>query len=67
MLAERLADTDAKKNALYILGAAAIATGDRVGARRHFERLQQGFYPEADHLPELLLHVDVRQLVNLKA
>ena len=67
VLAERLADTDAKKNALYILGAAAIATGDRVGARRHFERLQQGFYPEADHLPELLLHVDVRQLVNLKA
>lgn len=66
-LAERLEDADAKKNALYLLGAAAVASGDRVGARRHFERLQQGFYPEADYLPELLLHVDVRDLVNLKA
>jgi tetratricopeptide (TPR) repeat protein len=66
-LAERLEDSDAKKNALYLLGAAAVASGDRVGARRHFERLQQGFYPEADYLPELLLHVDVRDLVNLKA
>ncbi|MGB5067950.1 MAG: hypothetical protein WBO29_11330, partial [Albidovulum sp.] len=66
-LAERFEDGEAKKNALYLLGAAAVATGDRVGARRHFERLQQGFYPEADYLPELLLHVDVRDLVNLKA
>lgn len=66
-LAERLDDADAKKNALYLLGAAAVASGDRLGARRHFERLQQGFYPEADYLPELLLHVDVRDLVNLKA
>ena len=66
-LAESFGDADAKKNALYLLGAAAVATGDRVGARRHFERLQQGFYPEADYLPELLLHVDVRELVNLKA
>ena len=32
-----------------------------------FERLPQGFYPVGDHLPELLLHVDVPQLVNLKA
>lgn len=67
LLAERFEDADAKKNALYLLGAAAVANGDRVGARRHFERLQQGFYPEADYLPELLLHVDVRELVNLKA
>lgn len=65
--AERFEDGDAKKNALYLAGAAAVATGDRVGARRHFERLQQGFYPAADYLPELLLHVDVRELVNLKA
>ncbi|MEO7795661.1 MAG: hypothetical protein ABIV06_12900 [Thermoanaerobaculia bacterium] len=65
--AELCADADARKNALYLLGAAAVASGDRVGARRHFERLQQGFYPEADYLPELLLHVDVRDLVNLKA
>ena len=66
-LAERFEDSSARKNALYLLGAAAVASGDRVGARRHFERLQQGFYPDADYLPELLLHVDVRDLVNLKA
>lgn len=66
-LAERLDDAGARKNALYLLGAAAVANGDRVGARRHFERLQQGFYPGADYLPELLLHVDIRNLVNLKA
>lgn len=66
-LAVQQQDDEARKNALYLLGAAAVATGDRVGARRHFERLQQGFYPEADYLPELLLHVDIRELVNLKA
>ena len=66
-LAERPEDSSAKKNALYLLGAAAVASGDRLGARRHFERLQQGFYPEADYLPELLLQIDVRDLVNLKA
>lgn len=65
--AERCSDSDAKKNALYLLGAAAVANGDRIGARRHFERLQQGFYPEADYLPEFLLRIDVRELVNLKA
>ncbi len=65
--AEQFADGAATKTALYLLGAAAVAAGDRVGARRHFERLQQGFYPEAEYLPELLLHVDVRELVNLKA
>jgi hypothetical protein len=65
--AEQFGDDEARKNSLYLLGASAVASGDRVGARRHFERLQQGFYPGADYLPELLLNVDVRELVNLKA
>jgi tetratricopeptide (TPR) repeat protein len=66
-LAEQLDDSNASKNALYLLGAAAVANGDRLGARRHFERLQQGFFPEEEYLPELLMHVDIRHLVNLKA
>lgn len=65
--AESVADAGATKNALYLLGASAVASGDRLGARRHFERLQQGFYPDADYLPDLLMHVDVSELVNLKA
>ncbi len=66
-LAERFADQEARKNALYLRGAAAQARGDRFAARRHFERLQAGFYPDAEYLPELLSQVDVRSLVNLKA
>jgi tetratricopeptide (TPR) repeat protein len=66
-LASRLADAEAERNALYLLGAAAAALGDRFGARRFYERLQAGFYPDADYLPDVLLQVDVRGLVNLKA
>lgn len=58
---------EAEKNALYLLGAAAAALGDRFGARRWFQMLQSGFYPDADYLPDVLLQVDVRGLVNLKA
>ncbi len=58
---------DAEKNALYLLGAAAAALGDRFGARRWYARLQSGFYPDAEYLPDVLLQVDVRGLVNLKA
>jgi ATP/maltotriose-dependent transcriptional regulator MalT len=66
-LAARFADETARKNALYLAGAAATARGDEVGARRHFVELQGAFFPEADYLPEILLRVDVRQMVNLKA
>ncbi len=66
-LAERLEDAEARKNSLYLRGASAQARGDRFAARRHFARLQAGFYPDADYLPELLVAIDVRSLVNLKA
>lgn len=66
-LATALGDAEAEKNALYLLGAAAAALGDRFGARRWYARLQSGFYPDADYLPDVLLQVDVRGLVNLKA
>ncbi len=66
-LARAFAVADAERNALYLLGAAAAALGDRFGARRWYELLQSGFYPDADYLPDVLLQVDVRGLVNLKA
>jgi tetratricopeptide (TPR) repeat protein len=66
-LAREFGAADAEKNALYLAGAAAVAAGDRFGARRFYERLQAGFYPDNEYLPDLLLQVDVRGLVNLKA
>jgi tetratricopeptide (TPR) repeat protein len=66
-LAREFAIQDAEKNALYLAGAAAKALGDEFAARRWFRDLQTGFYPDADYLPDLLLTVDVRSLVNLKA
>ncbi len=66
-LARELGVAEAEKNALYLLGAAAATRGDRFGARRWYELLQSGFYPDADYLPNVLLQVDVRGLVNLKA
>ncbi len=67
ILARRFADSASRKNALYLGGAAATASGDAFGARRRFAELQADFFPDADYLPDLLLRVDVRQLVNLKA
>jgi hypothetical protein len=66
-LATTFADGAARKNALYLAGAAASATGDELAARRRYAELQGDFFPDADYLPDLLLRVDVRQLVNLKA
>ena len=66
-LGREFADPASEKNALYLAGAAASARGDEFGARRRFSELQGAFFPDADYLPDLLLHVDVRQLVNLKA
>jgi tetratricopeptide (TPR) repeat protein len=66
-LAERMADLDAVKNALYLLGEAANLSGDVIGACRFFSRLQREFFPDVNYLPGFLLAVDVRKLVNLHA
>lgn len=66
-LASRFEDAAARKNALYLAGAAAAAKHDEFSARRRFGELQGEFFPDADYLPELLLRIDVRQLVNLRA
>lgn len=55
------------KNVLYLLGEAANLQGDFDLARSYFLRLQRDYYPNADYLPDFLLAIDVRKLVNLKA
>jgi tetratricopeptide (TPR) repeat protein len=55
------------KNLLYLLGEAANLAGDVNLARSYFSRLQREFYPGAGYLPDFLLAIDVRKLINLKA
>jgi tetratricopeptide (TPR) repeat protein len=66
-LAEKQGDWDAVKNALYLLGEAANLSGDVDSARGHFVRLQREFFPAVAYLPDFLLAVDVRKLINLHA
>jgi len=66
-LAETLGEVDSIKNSLYLLGEIANLNGDIATARGHFTRLQREFFTEAGYLPEFLLAVDIRKLVNLHA
>jgi len=65
--AEADGQAESVKNLLYLLGEAANLAGDIGLARSYFGRLQREFYPEAGYLPDFLLAIDVRKLVNLKA
>jgi tetratricopeptide (TPR) repeat protein len=66
-LAEKAGEEDSIKHALFLLGEAAQQTGDPAMARELFERLQERYFPGASYLPDVLLTVDVRKLINLKA
>jgi len=66
-LAESIGETDWIKNALYLLGEAAVLSGDSSRAYAWFHELQRRFYPQQAHLPDLLLSVDIRKLINLRA
>lgn len=65
-LAERLGLGDAIKNALFLLGESANLAGNEDLARGYFERLQS-YFPESPFLPDLLLAIEVRKLINLRA
>jgi tetratricopeptide (TPR) repeat protein len=54
------------RNAAFLLGEAYIASGDEAAARDCFDRIQAQ-YPDTPYLAELLMAVDVRELVNLRA
>ena len=66
-LAEAVEDRASVKNALYLLGEVANLSDDIDAARGYFSRLHREFFPEAGYLPEFLLAVDIRKLVNLHA
>ena len=66
-LAEEFGEPVSIQYALFLLGETAQLSGDPDAARRCFLRLQQSFFPDNPQLPDLLLSVDIRGLVNLKA
>ncbi len=66
-IADSVGDNDISKNALYLLGETANLARDIQGAREHFRLLQERFFPNDRYLPDFLLAIDVRKLINLKA
>ena len=66
-LAEEVGDDQTVKNALYLLGEAAHEIGSPDDARRCYEALQRRFYPDQERLPDALMAVGVRRLLNLRA
>lgn len=66
-LAERHADLDTIKNCLYLLGQAEMLEGDAEAAHGLFSDLERRFYPERTGLTDVLMSVDLRQVVNLRA
>lgn len=66
-LAEAVQDAESTKNALFLLGEAANLAGEHDLAGDYFARLQRRFYPKAGYLPQFLLAIDVRKMINLKA
>lgn len=66
-LAERNGERYAIRNALYLLGETANLDCDAGSAWEYFSRLHNEFYPEFKGLPQFLMAVDVRKLVNLHA
>jgi tetratricopeptide (TPR) repeat protein len=66
-IAETTEQTDAVKNALYLLGEAANLSGNSQAAQGHFTELQRGFFPAASYLPSFLMSVDIRKMINLHA
>lgn len=66
-LAEAHGDDANIKNAYFLLGDSHNQLGHRDVALSFFTTLQERYYEDALHVPELLLAVNVRQLINLKA
>lgn len=66
-LAEEAHEPDSIKQALFLVGEATHQAAGAQEAREYFQRLQERYFPEASYLPDILLRVDVRNLINLKA
>ena len=66
-LAERYQDSAVIKSCLYLLGQVALLEGDTETARDVFGELGERFYSGQPDLADLLLGLDLRQVVNLRA
>lgn len=66
-LAESNGEGEWIKNSLYLLGEVAVLTGADQRAWAWFHELQHRFYPSQSHLPDLLISVDIRRMINLRA
>ncbi len=66
-LAKRYEHAAVIKNSLYLLGQIALLEGDTEAARRCFQELGQRFYPGHAGLTDMLVALDLRQVVNLRA
>jgi tetratricopeptide (TPR) repeat protein len=66
-LAEEAGEPDSIKQALFLLGEATHQAAGAQEAREFFQRLQERYFPDASYLADVLLAVDVRKLINLKA
>lgn len=67
VLAEETGDMDALKNSYFLLGELEKSRGDYEAAHGHYSRLQERFYPDNPQVPQLMLMVDTRELVNMRA
>lgn len=65
--AREVGDDGTVKKSYYLLGEIFHQLGFDDRAREFFTRLQRDYYPEAPHVPDLLMAIDVRSMVNLKA
>lgn len=60
-------DVESIKNGLYLVGEAHNQQGAEFAAFRCFRELQATYFPSTPNVPELLMAIDVRSLINLKA
>ncbi len=66
-LAERYGNATAIRNSLYLLGRTALLESDAETARRSLGELAQRFYPGQAGLVDILMALDLREVVNLRA
>lgn len=66
-LAETSSDPERIKSALFLLGETERAAGDAATAHQYFTQLQRRFYPDSPQIVDLMVAVEMRQVVNLRA
>ena len=66
-LAESSGDSELVKNALFMLGEVEKTCGELERAHEHFSLLQQRFYPANPQVVALMVSVEMRNIVNLRA